>query len=727
MNVDINVGEIIRELRETFVGLFTWARDHHIQHRDRRGRIYHALAKHVALTFMESPSGIYPPWESLDYYRSNHFQARADPFLKAAAYGMTGTKAKIMMLFLWIIVRALPERDESRVRSIVSDVVSKGLGDDESIGEYKDVVRELVACFCRPLPQKIEAVLADPTMALHADLDHTSLLNMFRQAFPGVRKLEYDISESPSVLLYRQEGVRVLVPLNPHTQRVLAWSMKKLSMGHRVTCREDLRDDVCWNVYIPDPQPPPPPPPPPPPRPPPPPLRRKSINYYFNTSSRRPPVPSDALPRRSRSSHRRDLRSSTPVSANGKVPDRGASHTHRSLTKVKANTKSISPSPRRDSSRARAPRDMSEYVLLQGKPDSDILHAALKVIELCTKLLHPLKQTPRTKGSLICLALSIHPVASSLGEYPSASIPNLPSFFDCPRTYSGLPDPAAAQKRASGVAALLRLLGNRLSASRVSMLISTAVEHGILRALMLVKKGFISSEDGTAADIDPFRVLCTVADVVEDVAQCIKQPESETTTIAPDDADEDDIVTRTPTEDPGVPYCALDIKETPSALLHRQTVLLLPKTKLTMRVLERLINDFAVGSPASVASGGPRDVAALWVVQFPLGHRMQSIPVSSPHSYPGREARVEAANYRRRPGVAHEMPEMDYTQVVRKIQRRAQYIPDPMDDYPMISREIPARECPQPVQVMRYEVPHDPRLALRAYDVVVAQGPTVMI
>ncbi|KAA1477272.1 hypothetical protein DENSPDRAFT_884956 [Dentipellis sp. KUC8613] len=252
MSVDINVGDIIRELRETFVGVFTWVRDHHIQHRGRRERVYRALASHNALTFMGSPSGIYPPWESLDYYRSNHFQARTDPFLKAASYGMTGTKAKIMMLFLWIIVRALPDRDESRVRSLVSDVISKGLGEGESdVGEYKDVVRELVACFCRPLPQKIEAVLTDPTMALHAGLDLPSLLDMFRQAFPDVRKLEYDISESPSALLHRQEGVRVLVPLNPHTQRVLAWSMKKLSMGHRVTCLENLRDDVCWNVYIP--------------------------------------------------------------------------------------------------------------------------------------------------------------------------------------------------------------------------------------------------------------------------------------------------------------------------------------------------------------------------------------------------------------------------------------------------------------------------------------------
>ncbi|KAA1472318.1 hypothetical protein DENSPDRAFT_838555 [Dentipellis sp. KUC8613] len=612
----LHPGELLREVRETFVGLFTWSRDHHIQHKDRRERVYRALAKHDALTFMESPSGIYPPWESLDYYRSNHHRARADPFQKAAAYGTTGTKAKIMMLFLWVIVQALPVQANSRVRSLVSDVVSRGLEEDERVGLYKDIVRELVARFCHPLPQDIEVLFADPAMALHAGLDYPSLLDMFRRSFPNLRKLEYDVSETPSALLYRQEDVRVLVAQNHHTQRVFAWSTRKLFMGHRVTRREDLRDDVCWNAYVLDPSqlaaavaaiPSPPPPPPP-----------KDEDYDSDPPSRQHPPPSDRRPRPSGSSDGQTSQSSTLRSQPGNFD------TSHLSTAPYINTMHTYPSLHLGPLRARSHVSPNDHTLLQGGPDSDYLHAASQVIELSNKLLQSQRRLPRTKRSLICLALSIHPIVHSLGSYPSTSAPYM-RFFERPRMYRGVPNPAMAQKRASAVAAVLWLLGNRLAACRAAMLVSTAIEHGIMQALMLVEKGLISSVGdtlitrGSAACIDPYRVLCAIADVVEGISRSIVQPVTETATYL----DEDKIVLTANVAELGAPHHALDIKENPSALLHRQTALLLPKTELTMRILERLIEEFGVGSPMTF---GPKDATALWVVQFPPGHRLESVP-----------------------------------------------------------------------------------------------------
>ncbi|TFY69728.1 hypothetical protein EVG20_g3024 [Dentipellis fragilis] len=638
MSVDVNVGELLREARETFVGLFTWSRNHHSQHKDRRERVYRALAKHDALTFMESPNGIYPPWESLDYYRSNHFRARADPFQKAAAYGTTGTKAKIMMLFLWVIVQALPVQANSRVRSLVSDVVSRGLEEDERIGLFKDIVRELVARFCRPLPQDIEVLFADPAMALHAGLDYPSLLGMFRRSFPNLRKLEYDVSDTPSALLYRQEGV--LVPRNHHTQRVFAWSTKRLSMGHRVTRREDLRDDVCWNAYILDPNqlaaavaavPPSPPP--------------KDEDYDSDPPSRRSPPPSDRRPRPSGSSYGDTSQSSTLGSTGGRALQPGNSYAYHPSTTPGTNAMHVYPSLHLGPLRARAHVSPNEHTPLHGGPDTDYLHAASKVIELSTKLLQQTqRRRPRAKRSLICLALSIHPIVHSLKSYSSTSVPYL-RFFERPRMYRDLPSPATAQKRASAVAAVLWLLGNRLPACRAAMLVSTAVEHGIMQALMLLEKGLISSVGdtlitcGAAACIDPYRVLCAIADVVEGISQSIVQPAMETATPL-DMAAEDEIITTADVTELGVPHCALDVKENPSALLHRQTALLLPKTKLTMCLLERLIEDFGVGSPMTF---GPKDATALWVVQFPPGHRLESVP--SPSSC--HEVSIGAASYYR--------------------------------------------------------------------------------
>ncbi|KAA1477271.1 hypothetical protein DENSPDRAFT_844473, partial [Dentipellis sp. KUC8613] len=71
------------------------------------------------------------------------------------------------------------------------------------------------------------------------------------------------------------------------------------------------------------------------------------------------------------------------------------------------------------------------------------------------------------------------------------------------------------------------------------------------------------------------------------------------------------------------------------------------------------------------------------------------------------------------------MPEMDYTRVVRKTQRTALYVPDPMDRPPP---DILATEYPSPSQEMHDEVLREFRRQrpLHVYDVVMVQGPRVV-
>ncbi|TFY76037.1 hypothetical protein EWM64_g7975, partial [Hericium alpestre] len=193
----------------------------------RAERTYKSLASHPALAFMRAPDTPRPKWENLDYYTHGVDTRTEEHFRGAAYYGETGTKARVMMLFLWLIAQMLPP--DSDASSLVSGAVAQGLPAGEDIEDYEEVIHELVDTFRRPLPDHIKKTL-ESLCPRRSDAEFEAFMDLVRESYREDVVFDYAVEDAPSALLNVLEGV-VIVPRKPGTERLIAWCMDKFFMG----------------------------------------------------------------------------------------------------------------------------------------------------------------------------------------------------------------------------------------------------------------------------------------------------------------------------------------------------------------------------------------------------------------------------------------------------------------------------------------------------------------
>jgi hypothetical protein len=210
-------------------------------------QVYEALSKHSALDFMLHPD--HPgeehenQWEYLDLYRGK----KDDCFDLTFELGDWGKKARIMMVLLWIIVRALAGHEqELRPDRVVKGAISMNLERPSAIVHYKAAVKKLLRLFKTEFPPDL-AMLIDVESV--QNFDKHLLLGQFNTVITMGRKEEYTVRHKPSLILRRTKGT-VIVPIDQETMRLIEWARNRLYMGNEVQRDAEIRHDVCWNAFI---------------------------------------------------------------------------------------------------------------------------------------------------------------------------------------------------------------------------------------------------------------------------------------------------------------------------------------------------------------------------------------------------------------------------------------------------------------------------------------------
>ncbi|KAF7437511.1 hypothetical protein PC9H_004353 [Pleurotus ostreatus] len=237
--------------------------------------VYRALSVHPALSAMQPPTDILG---DLDWYQELNSSLPSfggifkslkqnSHFKRASTLGEEGTRARIMLLLLWVVGHRLPL---DKVRQLVSTAIDNGMsvlrsrakGNGEPLlGLYQvqGVVEQLARMIKTRLPLGKESnpfyghdfTADDEDKAMPRDelwvYDDTP-----GKGLPATMRYEFDVKRNPVVLL-RPLQDRVLVPQTKLSLLMIQWLTRNFGLGKKVFSPFEIDTQAFWNADPPSP------------------------------------------------------------------------------------------------------------------------------------------------------------------------------------------------------------------------------------------------------------------------------------------------------------------------------------------------------------------------------------------------------------------------------------------------------------------------------------------
>ncbi|KIK58203.1 hypothetical protein GYMLUDRAFT_45415 [Collybiopsis luxurians FD-317 M1] len=261
----VDISAILREVRL----LITEIKNERTAEKERTKAaqllVYRAFSLHPALDYMRPPTGVLADvdWytELRSTFTSGIFRklGQNEHFKRMALLGDIGTRARIMVLLLWIIGHRLSEDSLAKLLSTsFGDAIKRsGTTDLETELSQLDSVNKVLVSLRKMIKTKLP-LPADRNPFLGRDynvgdedkpLPHSSL---WGYELPEEQRYEYDVRRNP-VLLLRPLYGKVIIPQTKLTMLVIQWAACNFGLGKKVYSASDIDSEAFWNA---DPPPP---------------------------------------------------------------------------------------------------------------------------------------------------------------------------------------------------------------------------------------------------------------------------------------------------------------------------------------------------------------------------------------------------------------------------------------------------------------------------------------
>ncbi|KIK68267.1 hypothetical protein GYMLUDRAFT_35648 [Collybiopsis luxurians FD-317 M1] len=239
-----------------------------VKARDARRLVYLALALHPALNHMHPPTG------NMDWYSALGTRWNVGIFKRLGQYqhfrrtgilGEIGSRARIMILLLWILGHRLTEGHIDRMLSIaVSDGLQEAIvGGSVSLSSEEIIQIDWVKGTLVELRRMIKTKLPLPSdynpflcVDYYAEDEDKSLprSELWAYRMPKDQQYELDIKQNPMTLL-RPLPNRIIIPQTKLTLFLAHWISYNFGLGKMVHSREDLDANTFWNADPPSSEP----------------------------------------------------------------------------------------------------------------------------------------------------------------------------------------------------------------------------------------------------------------------------------------------------------------------------------------------------------------------------------------------------------------------------------------------------------------------------------------
>ena len=254
VNLDLQPAELVNVAADIFQRWREKRQRDSAREENLKTRFYQKLSNHPILGYMHTSHPDHSSkWDEIDYYRKLVRAKQCPLFADASKYGYRGTKARIVLLFLWIIAQHLPKGMD------VKGIISAALEDDPAGKAPPEAFAKLIDKFAdlfrAPLPTEIQAELDQLRPPHRSHFSYQKFIASFLRApMPGNRKHHaYDIAEKPYYLL-RPQDASVLASKNLKTERVMVWAIYRLHLGpsyKAVVSPNAPKHGVAWVSYLP--------------------------------------------------------------------------------------------------------------------------------------------------------------------------------------------------------------------------------------------------------------------------------------------------------------------------------------------------------------------------------------------------------------------------------------------------------------------------------------------
>ncbi|PCH40333.1 hypothetical protein WOLCODRAFT_150373 [Wolfiporia cocos MD-104 SS10] len=261
MSVTIDVGAVIKEIRETVLAIQSNLKTAKEQNEAAQLIVYRALSIHPAIAHMRPPTDVLA---DLDWYtelRAPVLSAaffgslgKNEHFKRLAKLGETGTRARIMLLLCWVIGHRLPK---DRVEQLLSTALHDALGHADAAALMDGIqrhaaVQKVVGDLAKmvktrlPLPTSYNPFYGPDFVA--ADEDKAlPRAELWAYELPEDQRYEFDVKRNSTVLLRGIPG-RVLIPTTKLSLLCILWLSRNFGLGHKVYSASDIVADAFWNA-----------------------------------------------------------------------------------------------------------------------------------------------------------------------------------------------------------------------------------------------------------------------------------------------------------------------------------------------------------------------------------------------------------------------------------------------------------------------------------------------
>ncbi|PBK64091.1 hypothetical protein ARMSODRAFT_1023496 [Armillaria solidipes] len=266
-SISIDIAAVVGEIREIVSSI----QENRVAQKEKRKTaqllVYRALSLHPALDNMKPPTGMLADVDWYHELRKPTFVAgifrklgQNEHFKTTALLGETGTRARIMMLLLWIIGHRLSEDevgrllshtlgDAFRVTNDLSVTLATELMQLDSVKPVMMSLRKMIKTKL-PLPPDRNPFLG----ADYNPADEDKALpraELWGYELPEELRYEYDVRRNPSLLLRPLPG-SVIIPQTKLTLLLIRWASSNFGLGKKVYSAEEIDPTAFWNADPPE-------------------------------------------------------------------------------------------------------------------------------------------------------------------------------------------------------------------------------------------------------------------------------------------------------------------------------------------------------------------------------------------------------------------------------------------------------------------------------------------
>ncbi|KAE9407544.1 hypothetical protein BT96DRAFT_986537 [Gymnopus androsaceus JB14] len=259
-SISIDVSAIVREVRSLVTEIKNERTAEKEKAKAAQMLVYRSLSLHPALDRMHPPTGMLA---DVDWYTELRFSftsgifrklGQNEHFRRMALLGDTGTRARIMMLLLWIIGHRLAEDSVAKLLSTaMGDAIRRdGNLDLEAELVSLDSVKRVLTSLQKMIKTKIplppdrnpfqgrDYNITDEDLALPRS-------ELWGYELPEEQQYEYNIRRNP-VLLLRPLSGKIIIPETKLTMLIIQWAACNFGLGKKVYSAQDIDHEAFWNA-----------------------------------------------------------------------------------------------------------------------------------------------------------------------------------------------------------------------------------------------------------------------------------------------------------------------------------------------------------------------------------------------------------------------------------------------------------------------------------------------